>query len=130
MEAKTSAKVILSNYDGDAKTDLAVWRPSEGTWYIQQSTNNQTVTHQLGSDTAKDILVPADYDGDNKADVAVWQQSNGVWTIKQSSDNQIAVKQNNFTKIGQSWMIFRQGFIKFVNVKGENFLDQESFSFV
>jgi RHS repeat-associated protein len=84
---------VPAKYDGDAKTDLAVWRPSEGTWYIQQSTNNQTVTHQLGSDTVRDILVPADYDGDNKADVAVWQQSNSTWTIKQSSDNQVVTKQ-------------------------------------
>jgi RHS repeat-associated protein len=84
---------VPAKYDSDNKTDLAVWRPSEGTWYIQQSTNQTVVTHQLGSDVAKDILVPADYDGDNKADVAVWQQSNGSWTIKQSSDNQIVTQQ-------------------------------------
>jgi hypothetical protein len=73
---------------------------------------------------------PFDFAGDNKADPAVWQQSNGSRTIKQSSDNQIDAEQNNFTEIGQSRMIFRQCFIKFVKVKGENFPDQESSSFV
>jgi hypothetical protein len=26
---------VPGNYFGDARVDLAVWRPSEGNWYIQ-----------------------------------------------------------------------------------------------
>ncbi len=39
---------VPGDYDGDGKTDLAIWRPSTGVWWIFKSSNFATVTIQLG----------------------------------------------------------------------------------
>jgi len=75
-----------ADFDGDGKTDLSVFRPSEGNWYLQRSTAGFGAIN-WGNST--DLTVPGDYDGDNKADTAVYRASEGRWYILQSSNGSV-----------------------------------------
>ncbi|HNQ16138.1 MAG TPA: VCBS repeat-containing protein, partial [Pyrinomonadaceae bacterium] len=63
-------------------SDLGVWRPSNGTWYILNSTTQQSTSQQWGIST--DIAAPGDFDGDGKTDFCVFRA--GTWYIIQSSN--------------------------------------------
>jgi uncharacterized delta-60 repeat protein len=60
------------DFDGDGKADVSVFRPSDRTWYLNQSTNGLSAT-QFGLSTDK--ITPADYDGDGRTDIAVWRET-------------------------------------------------------
>ncbi len=71
------------DYDGFWGADMAVYRPSNRTWYIKRSGG---VTAMSWGEEG-DKLMPADYDGDSKTDIAVFRPSTGVWYIVESDSN-------------------------------------------
>ena len=73
------------DYDGDRTTDIAVYRPSTGTWYILRSSDGQVQYMNFG--LAGDKPQPADYDGDGKADLGIYRPSNGTWYFWMSGTN-------------------------------------------
>jgi hypothetical protein len=63
---------------------VAVFRPSSGTWYQQNSGSGNSVSAIVFGIT-EDLPVTADYDGDGKSDVAVFRPSSGVWYLNRST---------------------------------------------
>lgn len=70
------------DFDGDGKADVSLFRPSEGNWYLLQSTAGFLGFH-FG--TAPDKMAPADYDGDGKTDFAVYRSTENTWFIQNST---------------------------------------------
>jgi hypothetical protein len=74
------------DYDGDGKTDISIFRPSNGDWFLQRSRDG-LYGAEFGFGT--DRIVPGDYDGDGKTDIAVYRPSDGIWYILQSSNGTV-----------------------------------------
>jgi hypothetical protein len=66
---------VPEDYDGDGKTDFAVWRPGPAgaaAWYVLNSIGSTVRAENYGQ-TGDDPTVVGDYNNDNKADLAVYR---------------------------------------------------------
>lgn len=70
----------VADFDGDGKTDVSVFRPSTGEWFIAGTRGPSFEVYVFG--VAEDIPAPGDYDGDGRTDLAVFRPSNSTWYVR------------------------------------------------
>jgi len=78
LNSCVAARGNIFDYNGDRRTDYAVFRSSNQAYFIN-TLNQSGVAKSFGRPTDK--LVPADYDGDRRTDFAIYRPSNGLWYI-------------------------------------------------
>ena len=91
----TTAVVVANkaraDFDGDGKTDVSVYRPSNGVWFLQQSTAG---FGGLSFGINGDVPIPGDYDNDGKTDVAIYRPgAQGTFYIFKSSNSSVVINQ-------------------------------------
>lgn len=70
------AKGNLSDFNGDRRTEPAIYRPSTTQWWVSSlSIGNPVVS--FGHPT--DIVVSGDFDGDRLSDFSIFRPDTGVW---------------------------------------------------
>jgi hypothetical protein len=92
----TQPTTAKGDFDGDLSSDITVFRPSTGGWYVRKSIGEFTSSTAYNWGLSTDTIVPGDYDGDGKVDPAVFRASTGGWYVLKSSTNYT-------TSSGVSW---------------------------
>jgi subtilisin len=88
---RINSSAAPADFDGDGKSDVSVFRPASGSWFVQKSSDNSFSATQFG--VAADLIAPGDYDGDGKTDVAVFRPTTGNFFILNSSNGTLSVAQ-------------------------------------
>ncbi len=78
------------DFDGDGKTDKAVFRTSTRDWWINRSSDGSVSVIQFGLPDDRPSV--GDYDGDGKSDIAVWRPSDGNWYVWLTGPQQFVVQ--------------------------------------
>jgi hypothetical protein len=87
---QTNSTLLRGDFDGDGKTDLAVYRASTGEWFLRLSTQRYAMgagNYYFVWGVPGDVPLTGDFDGDGKTDISVYRPSTGEWFIRLSTQN-------------------------------------------
>ena len=86
---------VPGDYDGDGRTEPAVFDRKAAAWSIADHTGGIR-TVKFGAQEKNPVPVPADYDGDGKTDLAVFFPASGKWHILKSTNGGLIQKSGGF----------------------------------
>ena len=92
----TTPRKPLGDFDGDGKTDLAVFNPATATFYVQPSGGGAKIIQQFGIPNGKGQPIAGDFDGDGKTDFAFFDPTTATYYIRYSNP-----AYNNGSKVQQ-----------------------------
>ena len=98
QEISLDTSIVVGDFDGDGKADVAVYQEATGYWYVQLSGSSYALSYMKLGESGY-TPVPADYDGDSKADVTVYHEATGYWYI-QLSGSSYALSYQKLGEIG------------------------------
>lgn len=80
-QRRVAASVAATDFDGNGASELAIFRPWNGSWWIPGRP-------ALSWGLAGDVPVSGDYDGDGATDLAVFRPATGTWWVRDQSTTQ------------------------------------------
>jgi len=93
--AAKSAPLVVGDFDDSGKTDLALFGPSDGVWWMLDS-DGGSFTPESWADfsTTSGWLarMAGDFNGDGKDDIAQYHPSNGTWWISKSTGSSFSTR--------------------------------------
>jgi spore coat protein A len=79
---------VPGNYDGDGKTDVAIYQEPTGRWFVRNSSTGADTVVGFGGTGY--VPVRGDFDADGKNDFVVFHEASGLWYLKYSSTAAVA----------------------------------------
>jgi FG-GAP-like repeat len=85
--SNTNMAPVRRDFDGDGRGEIAVFRPSTGTWFVRYSASSYNPANATADQWGLqgDIPISADFDGDRKIEMTVYRPSTGTWYIRYST---------------------------------------------